>query len=130
LTVGHLNSNTAFLGSIIAGNGINYPLLFLAYYRGRGGDEPKALAIALGARQAFFGTLGAALAASAAYGALSVSTFRGFSQFGWIGGVGMVTTWLFTFIAMPIAISLFNPPRVTQQSTTQQWLNRFFSGTR
>jgi predicted RND superfamily exporter protein len=129
LTVGHLNSNTAFLGSIIAGNGINYPLLFLAYYRGRGREEPRPLAIALGARQAFFGTLGAALAASAAYGALSVSTFRGFSQFGWLGGVGMVTTWLFTFIAMPLAISLFDPPRVTQQSPTQQWLERFFSST-
>lgn len=130
LTVGHLNSNTAFLGSIIAGNGINYPLLYLAYFRGRHADEPRPYAVAMAARQAFFGTLAAALAASAAYGALSVSTFRGFSQFGWLGGVGMVTMWLFTFIAMPIAIALFDPPRVTRQSSAQAWLLSFFSGAR
>ncbi len=127
LTSGHLNSNTAFLGSIIAGNGINYPLLYLAYFRGRPLGESRPYAIAQAARQAFFGTLGAALAASAAYGALSVSTFRGFSQFGWMGGVGMVTTWLFTFISMPIAISLFNPPRVTETSGVQRGLLKFFS---
>src|SRR5262249_41363033 len=39
LTSGHLNSNTAFLGSIIAGNGINYPLMFLAFYRSRHASE-------------------------------------------------------------------------------------------
>jgi predicted RND superfamily exporter protein len=127
LTAGHLNSNTAFLGSIIGGNGINYPLMYLAFYRGRNKDEPRPFAIAMAARQAFFGTLGAALAASAAYGALAISTFRGFSQFGWIGGVGMVTTLLFTFISMPIAISLFNPPRVTTESQMQKYLLGFFS---
>jgi predicted RND superfamily exporter protein len=130
LSVGHLNSNTAFLGSIIAGNGINYPLLYLAYFRGRRHDEPRALAVAMASRQAFFGTLAAALAASAAYGALSVSTFRGFSQFGWLGGVGMVTTWLFTFVAMPVAIALFDPPRVVRQSSAQRYLLSFFSGVR
>jgi predicted RND superfamily exporter protein len=130
LTSGHLNSNTAFLGSIIAGNGINYPLIYLAFFRGRHRDEARPFAIAMAARQALFGTLGAALAASAAYGALAVSTFRGFSQFGWIGGIGMVTTWLFTFISMPIAIALFNPPRVTTTSNMQQWLLKFFSQVR
>ncbi len=33
LTSGSLNSNSVFLGSIIAGNGINYPLILLAYFR-------------------------------------------------------------------------------------------------
>ncbi len=126
LSVHHLNSNTAFLGSIIAGNGINYPLLFLAYYRSRPQDEPRPVAIYKGGRQALFGTLAAALSASAAYGALSVSTFRGFSQFGWIGGMGMITTWIFTFIAMPVAISLFNPPRVERVTSTQLWLSAYF----
>jgi uncharacterized protein len=127
LTVHHLNSNTAFLGSIIAGNGINYPLLFLAYYRARPPTEPRALAIYGAGHQSFFGTLAASLTASAAYGGLAVSTFKGFSQFGWIGGVGMVTTWLFTFASMPIAIGLFNPPRGERASRTQITLLGFFS---
>jgi predicted RND superfamily exporter protein len=32
LTVGHLNAATAFLGAIIAGNGINYGILLIARY--------------------------------------------------------------------------------------------------
>jgi uncharacterized protein len=109
--VGHLNSSTAFLGSIIAGNGINYPLLLLAYYRARPRDEPLRDAILCAARQALPGTLGAAATASAAYAGLAFSNFRGFSQFGYLGGVGMLTTWAFTFVAVPIGIALFSPPR-------------------
>lgn len=127
LTVHHLNSNTAFLGSIIAGNGINFPILYLAYFRGRPSGESRPVAVLAAARQAFFGTLAASLAASAAYGGLAVSNFRGFSQFGWIGGLGMITTWAFTMIAMPIAIALLDPPRSEAQSKTQTWVLRFFA---
>jgi predicted RND superfamily exporter protein len=128
LTVEHLNSNTAFLGSIIAGNGINYPLIFLAYYRTRKKDEPRAIALAQAARCSLPGTLGAAVTASAAYGGLASATFRGFSQFGELGAAGMMITWLFTFIAMPIAISLFDPPRKEAVPTkTQAFLLRYFA---
>jgi predicted RND superfamily exporter protein len=120
LTVGHLNSNTAFLGSIIAGNGINYPLIFLAYYRTRSPHENRALAIAHAGRCALPGTLGAAATASAAYGGLAAATFRGFSQFGWLGAVGMLTTWFFTFVAAPIGIALFDPPRQGERPTKPQ----------
>jgi uncharacterized protein len=128
LTVGGLNSNTAFLGTIIAGNGINYPLLFLAYYRA----EPKELsmpaALRVAARQALPGTLGAALAASAAYGGLAASDFRGFSQFGILGGLGMATVWVFTYVATPIFVALLRPPRRARPSTAvQQLLRAFFS---
>jgi uncharacterized protein len=128
LTVRGLNSNTAFLGTIIAGNGINYPLLFLAYYRA----EPKGLsteqALRVAARQALPGTLGAALAASAAYGGLAASDFRGFSQFGILGGMGMATVWLFTYLAAPIFVALLRPPRREKPSTlVQEALHTFFS---
>jgi len=131
LTTHHLNSNSAFLGSIIAGNGINYPLLFLAYYRGRPADEGRALAIYRAGTQALFGTLAAAATASAAYGGLAVATFKGFSQFGWIGGVGMLTTWVFTFVSMPIAISLIRPPRGgLAASRIQSAMAAFFQNSR
>ena len=111
LMVGSLNSNSAFLGSIIGGNGINYPLIFLAYYRARPAGSTMSEAIYEAAVQATPGTLGAAATASAAYGGLSASTFRGFSEFGLIGGVGMLATWVLTFITMPIAIANIDPPR-------------------
>jgi predicted RND superfamily exporter protein len=120
ILVGHLNSNTAFLGSIIAGNGINYPLLFLAYFRARSPSEPLAESITRAARHALPGTLGAAATASAAYAGLASSNFRGFSQFGWLGGAGMLTTWLLTFVAVPVAIALWRPPRLGERPTKGQ----------
>ncbi len=115
-----LNSNSAFLGSIIAGNGINYPLLYLAYYRAQSVDVPRPRAIAAAARQALPGTLAAAATASAAYLGLAAATFRGFSQFGWLGGVGMLTTWAATFVMMPITIAWLDPPRQGARVTVAQ----------
>ncbi|MBS2032139.1 MAG: MMPL family transporter [Deltaproteobacteria bacterium] len=128
LTVGGLNSNTAFLGTIIAGNGINYPLLFLAYYRAQQSSLTTSGALASAARQALPGTLGAALTASAAYGGLAVSDFRGFSQFGWLGGSGMVLVWIFTYLSTPILVAIINPPRrITRTTLVQELLHAFFS---
>jgi len=48
-----LNSNTAFLGSIIVGNGINFGILLLARYveeRRRGMPTREALVVAVGRR--------------------------------------------------------------------------------
>src|SRR4051794_25692608 len=100
--VERLNSNTAFLGSIIVGNGINFAILFLARYveaRRRGEDVERALTEAVwGSRM---GTLVAALAAATAYGSLLVTQFRGFRQFGAIGGIGMVLCWAVTVVLLP-----------------------------
>jgi uncharacterized protein len=127
LTVGGLNSNTAFLGTIIAGNGINYPLLFLAYYRAEPKEFSTLEALKLAARQALPGTFAAALAASAAYGGLAASDFRGFSQFGILGGLGMGTVWIFTYLATPIFVALLRPPRRHEPSTlVQEALHAFF----
>ncbi|HEX9618708.1 MAG TPA: MMPL family transporter [Polyangiaceae bacterium] len=95
LSIRHLNSNTAFLGSIVIGNGINTGIILLSRFqeeRRRGQSLEPALVAAVTAT--WRPTLAAALAASAAYGSLVVTDFRGFNQFGWIGGVGMLTCWL------------------------------------
>jgi uncharacterized protein len=97
-----LNSNTAFLGSIIVGNGINFGIIQLARYveaRRRGETVEAALATALwGTRK---GTLSAALAAGVAYASLVAMHFRGFRQFGVIGGLGMGFAWVTTVLLMP-----------------------------
>jgi hypothetical protein len=100
--VTELNSNTAFLGSIIIGNGINVGLILVARYReerARGADVEEALVVAVwGAR---LGTLAAAAAAGVSYASLVVTEFRGFRQFGCIGGVGMVCAWVTAFVLVP-----------------------------
>ena len=97
-----LNSNTAFLGSIIVGNGINFGIILLARYveeRRAGVAIEEALARAVhGARP---GTVAAALAAAASYASLGITQFRGFRQFGAIGGIGMVLSWVLAFVLMP-----------------------------
>jgi hypothetical protein len=106
LTVGHLNIASAFLSSIVIGNGINFGLVFLARYleqsrdRGRGGD-----AIGRAAAESAPGTLAAALTATVAYGSLMITPFRGFRDFGIIGAAGMMLCWLATYTILPAGLA-------------------------
>ncbi len=104
-SIRELNSNTAFLGSIIIGNGINFGIILLARYvevRRRGVPVEDALVTAVwGAR---VGTFSAALAAGTAYVSLVITDFRGFRQFGVIGGIGMLVCWACTFLLAPSLI--------------------------
>jgi predicted RND superfamily exporter protein len=97
-----LNLNTAFLASIILGNGINSPIIVMARFgeeRRSGASVRDALVAAL--HHTFAGTLTAMVAAAIAYGSLLATTFRGFSQFGVIGGAGMLLVWIMTFALLP-----------------------------
>jgi hypothetical protein len=112
LTVGQLNTSTAFLGSIIIGNGINPGIMWLARFveeRARGVDLERAIAVTH--RETWRGTLGASLAASLAYGSLSMTDFRGFRDFGIIGGFGMLFCWALTYLALPAWVVLFERVR-------------------
>ena len=51
LAFGYLNSSTAFLGSIIIGNGINYAIVLMSRYeehRARGDDPERGAALRAG----------------------------------------------------------------------------------
>ena len=108
LTIGHLNSVSAFLSSIVVGNGINFGMLVLARHleeRRRAEPWQQALARALGG--SFTGTLTAALAAGIAYLSLIVTDFRGFRDFGAIGGSGMVLCWISAYTLLPALLAVF-----------------------
>jgi predicted RND superfamily exporter protein len=108
-----LNSNTAFLGSIIVGNGINFGIVLLARYveaRRRGVAVEESLAISLSGTRV--GTLSASLAAAAAYASLVAMDFRGFRQFGVIGGLGMLLCWTATFLLSPSLIAWLDKGRL------------------
>jgi predicted RND superfamily exporter protein len=109
LAFGRLNAATSFLGSIIVGNGINYSIIYLARYRERrrhGLDLDAALLDA--AVTCCRSTWLSALAASLSYLSLAATSFRGFSEFGLIGGVGMVLCWLVTFLLLPACVARFD----------------------
>ncbi len=99
--VGHLNANTAFLGSIVVGNGINVGIVFMARFleerRATGFDEAVRRAWAQTLPATFVAASGAALA----YLSLAATDFRGFSQFGVLGAVGMSLCWLTAYLLLP-----------------------------
>jgi predicted RND superfamily exporter protein len=103
LEIRYLNSNTAFLASIIVGNGINSGVILLARMQEElraGRSVREAIETAL--EETWKPTLAAALAAGAAYGSLILTDTRGFKQFGWIGGLGMPICWVATYVLGPI----------------------------
>nr|HEX4314145.1 MMPL family transporter [Kofleriaceae bacterium] len=109
LTIGHLNAATAFLGAIIAGNGVNYGILLIARFleerRGRAGDADTALA------RAMVGTLRptaiASLGAAIAYGSLAATSFKGFADFAVIGSIGMLVCWIASYTLLPVLVLRF-----------------------
>lgn len=107
LSFTYLNVATSFLGSIIAGNGINDAIVYLGRYkeRRRAGDTHEE-ALEDTAVTCRIGTWLASVGASGAYAALMITSFRGFSEFGLIGTTGMVTCWFATFGFLPASITI------------------------
>ncbi len=107
LTVGHLNAATAFLGAIIAGNGVNYGILLVARYLEERRRLPPVPAMARAIAGTIRPTLVASLGAAIAYGALAATHFKGFADFAVIGGAGMLTCWLATYVVLPVLVLRF-----------------------
>lgn len=106
-TIGYLNSSTGFLVSIIAGNGINYAIMYMARYiearRDEGVDTEQAILIAH--RDSWIPTLASSATAMLAYGSLVLTDFRGFKHFGVIGSYGMLLCWVTTYLFTPAILA-------------------------
>lgn len=123
LAVDYLNTSTAFLGSIVIGNGINPSIIWLArYFEERRRGQGTAEAIVRTHQGVWLATLTASFAAAIAYGSLVITEFRGFHDFGVIGAVGMVLCWLGATLLLP-AIVVLNErvrPLVRDSGTTSK----------
>ncbi len=106
--VGYLNANSAFLGSIVLGNGVNFGIILLArYLEERRSSAPHFEACRTAISTTWQATLTAALAAGLSYGSLILTSFRGFNQFGIIGFIGMILCWICTYTFLPSILTLF-----------------------
>ncbi len=103
VAVGYLNSSTGFLVSIIAGNGINVGIIYMARYLEARRAQHRSVsdAIRIAHADTWLATLAASAAAMVAYGSLATTDFRGFKHFGIIGGLGMLLCWVATFVTLP-----------------------------
>jgi uncharacterized protein len=106
-TIGYLNASTGFLVSIVAGNGINYGIVYMARYVEARRDERLAVgdAIRVAHRDTWIPTLASAATGALAYGSLVITDFRGFKHFGIIGGYGMLLCWLTTYLFTPALLA-------------------------
>ncbi len=109
LTVGHLNAATAFLGAIIAGNGVNYGILLAARYLEERRTSAPGPAMAAALAASLVPTLVASIGAAIAFGALAATEFRGFADFARIGGAGMLVCWISSFVLLPVLVLRFAP---------------------
>jgi predicted RND superfamily exporter protein len=133
--IGYLNANSAFLGSIVLGNGINFPIIFLArYLEERRNRLSHAEALDLSVTHTASATWTAALAAGLSYGSLALTGFRGFKQFGIIGLIGMLLCWIATFTTLPALLTVLErfkslePRRAKPKSHVAEGIARFVSG--
>ncbi len=129
--VGYLNANSAFMASIVIGNGINFGIILLARFmeeRRKRKETPRCLYIAV--QKTLSATGVAALAAGLAYGSLMLTSFRGFRQFGVIGFTGMALCWLASYTFMPSFMILlyragfFRKPVKKSDPVISGWITR------
>lgn len=137
---GYVNTAGAFLGAIILGNGINYPIVLLSRYRefrarGQEPEEARHNAVWNSLRAELLGASVAAIA----YGSLTITRSRGFSQFGTIGFVGMLFVWLWMIPLVPALITLIEraqaklpswmrePLPKIREDDSQGWLTGFLA---
>ncbi|NNF58744.1 MAG: MMPL family transporter [Rhodothermaceae bacterium] len=107
LAFGTLNLMTSTLGLVLFGLGIDYGVHFYARYaeeRGVGQAVQEAA-------ETTFVSTGQAIAVSAmttaaALFVLTLADFRGFSEFGWIGGTGIVLGMMAMLLVLPACLSL------------------------
>ncbi len=131
LTVDYLNASSAFLSSIVVGNGVNPCVIWLARYfelRREGGDVRQSVARAHEAT--WRATLTASLAAGVAYGCLVSTDYRGFRDFGIIGGTGMVLCWIAAHALLPALTVLFErwrPMKVSADKAQSGVYGRLFA---
>lgn len=106
--VGYLNANTAFLGSIVLGNGINVSIIFVSRFLEERRKRPLEEAMQVTWAGTLAATFVASFAAGLAYLSLAVTDFRGFSQFGLIGGLGMAVCWISAYLVLPALLTVLD----------------------
>lgn len=107
-TLGMLTTQTAVLGSIILGNGINNAIIFLARYleERRSGALSVEESICRAASTTVGATFTAAFTTAAAFAVLTISDMRAYKQFGFLGAAGMVACWIAAYTALPALVAL------------------------
>ncbi len=134
LAYGQLNLMTSTLGLVLFGLGIDYGIHFYARYS----EERATGKTVLDAIETTFASTGqaitiGALTTSLAMYVLVIADFRGFSQFGFIAGTGILFALVAMLVVMPALLSVFERIHLLNleggtQSPTSFQTGRVFPG--
>ncbi len=105
ITIGNLNLITGFLVAVLAGLGIDFGIHTFARYtedRNGGADPTQAMSSALHHTGMAMAT--SAWTTSAAFYSLLINDFKGFSEFGFIAGTGVLLSLASVFLTFPAFI--------------------------
>ncbi|NOZ85411.1 MAG: MMPL family transporter [Deltaproteobacteria bacterium] len=106
LAIGYLNLITAFIFALLMGLGIDFSIHVLSRYdeaRARGLDLEGGLKDSLSSLAGALGT--AAFTTAGTFFSLTLFDFRGFSQFGFIAGIGVLLCLAASFFLLPSLIA-------------------------
>ena len=105
-TVGTLNLASGFVFTIIAGNGLNPSVIYMArFLEDRRDGSSLERAIFTAHRETIVATFAACAASTASFASLTLTAFRGFREFGTVGSVGLVLCWLATVFVLPAVLA-------------------------
>jgi predicted RND superfamily exporter protein len=114
-----INSNSAFLCSVVIGNAVNTGIIFLSHLihilkNNKNYEEAIVQAFEI----SFTPTLISAISSSIAFLCLTINSFRGYYEFGVVGSVGMVLGWLGMIYILPIfaGLKMFRLPETFIES--------------
>ncbi len=106
LVIGNLNMATSFVFTIVAGNGLNPAVIYMARYleaRKTGVKLEEGLAIAH--RETIVATASACAASAASFSSLLTTAFRGFRELGTVGAMGISLCWVATVVCLPAILA-------------------------
>lgn len=126
-TVRQLNVGTSFVFTIIAGNGLNSAVIFMArFLEARRDGNPLEAAIFAAHRGTLLATATSCVASSASFASLLTTQFRGFRELGMVGAYGLALCWLATVLCLPsiLAITEKVAPIKAGESANQSVIGR------
>lgn len=102
LLFGQLNLVSGLLVSALFGLGVDFEIhLYLRFLEALERGKDRLFAIKIAIQETFIPAMTGALTTAAAFFAISISSFRGFREYGIIAGIGVSVTLIVTFITLP-----------------------------
>lgn len=109
LHIGYLNTQTAFLGSLVVGTGINYGVILISrYVELKRKGHPLREALFMAHEATIVPTFIAACTTGVSFITLLLASNQGLAQFGFIGGTGIFLCWIASYLLLPLWIHQFD----------------------